>query len=239
MYGQAQIMPAFNMYILHIETSTSVCSIALSWEKAVIDFVDLAEGMNHTALITPAIDQLLKNNKLTPGDLSAVAVCSGPGSFTGLRVGNSTAKAMAYTLGIPVIAVPTLLPLAHAASIRYPEADLLMPMIDARRMEVYTILYDQQMEEIEPVCSLVLQKGVLDVLLPKDKQVVCCGNGAFKVKEIASTRQLIVDTSLVCSAVHMVVPAVGMMERGTCSDPLHYVPFYLKPPNITQPRIVG
>lgn len=224
------------MYILHIETSTSVCSIALSFEKAVIDFLDLEEGMNHTALLTPAIDQLLNNNGIKPADLRGIAVCSGPGSFTGLRVGNSTAKAMAYTLGIPVIAVPTLLPLAHAARLRYPEANLLMPMIDARRQEVYTILYDRNLDVKEPVFSLVLEEAALNSLLPENSQVVCCGNGAFKVNDVPHRRLIRVDTSLVCSAVHMVAPAHELLESEGGSDPLLYVPFYLKPPNITQQR---
>ena len=224
------------MYILHIETSTSICSIGLSWEKAIIDFLDLEEGMNHTALLAPAIDQLLKNNGIKPSDLQAIAVCSGPGSFTGLRVGNSTAKAMAYTLGIPVIAVPTLLPLAHVARMRYPDAEIFMPMIDARRMEVYTGIYDRNLEMPDPVFSLVLDEKAFHDLLNEHQNVVCCGNGAFKLNEIPHQRQILVDTTLVCSAVHMVIPAHDLLERDGGSDPLHYVPFYLKPPNITQQR---
>src|SRR6187431_1856868 len=100
------------MYILHIETSTAVCSVALSRDRTLVAFLDLEEGMNHTAQLSPIISQLIQSASIKPTDLGAIAVSSGPGSYTGLRVGSSTAKAMAYSLGIPLIAVPTLITLA-------------------------------------------------------------------------------------------------------------------------------
>ncbi|HUR32091.1 MAG TPA: tRNA (adenosine(37)-N6)-threonylcarbamoyltransferase complex dimerization subunit type 1 TsaB, partial [Saprospiraceae bacterium] len=126
------------MYFLHIETSTKICSVAISQDLELIGSLDLTEGMNHTALLAPSIEELLRLTGIQLSELGAISVSSGPGSFTGLRVGGSTAKAMAYSLQIPILAVPTLLSLAVAASKNYPEADCLMPMLDARRNEVYT-----------------------------------------------------------------------------------------------------
>src|SRR5690349_15060759 len=129
------------MYILHIETSTKICSVAISEDDRLLEHVDLPEGMNHTALLTPAIAEILKTCQLIPKDLGAVAVSSGPGSYTGLRVGSSTAKAMAYSLKIPIIPVPTLLALASAGMIKHPGSSAAIPMLDARRNEVYMAMY--------------------------------------------------------------------------------------------------
>ena len=227
-----------NTYMLHIETSTKVSSIAISKGNELIGFLDLKEGMNHTALLVPAIDQLMKTNSLQNSQLAAISVSSGPGSYTGLRVGSSTAKAMAYTLRIPILSVPTLLSLANAAFSKHSDAQLVMPMLDARRNEVYTAIYNPGLQEIVPVSSLVLEKKILSELIAPDKQIVICGDGAAKVgKEITGERTLI-DQSILTSAAHLVGPAIRMFMAHQFSDAMHFVPFYLKPPNITQPRIV-
>ena len=227
------------MYILHIETSTRVCSIALSNESEVIGSLDLLEGMNHTALLTPSIDQLLNSKGLVPSDLSAISVSSGPGSFTGLRVGSSTAKAMAYTLGIPILAIPTLLSLAGAAIKQYPEADWIMPMLDARRNEVYTTVYDRSLQELIPVSSLILEKEVLKSLIPSEIKAILCGDGAIKVDPGSIPPKTRIDQSVHCSAIHLVEPAHRLWALRQYSDPMHFVPFYLKPPNITKPRVTA
>lgn len=221
------------MYILHIETSTTVCSVALSNGPDLVEVIDMVEGMNHTALLTPSIDQLLRQHMLKPGDLKAVSVSSGPGSYTGLRVGSSTAKAMAYTLKIPLLPVPTLLALSQGALARYPQAHYFLPLLDARRNEVYAALYDHILNEVLPPFSLILDAGAIEGILPLD-QTVICGDGAGKVVDVPNGHLL--DISLKCSAAHLVSPAFRMLEKGTGSNPLHFAPFYLKPPNITQSK---
>lgn len=227
-----------NTYILHIETSTKVSSIAISKGSEIIGFLDLKEGMNHTALLAPAIDQLMKTNSLQNKQLAAISISSGPGSYTGLRVGSSTAKAMAYSLGIPILSVPTLLALANAAFEKYPDAQLVMPMLDARRNEVYTAIYNPDLLEYIPVSSLILEKKILSELITPEKLIVICGDGAAKVgNEIGGDRTRI-DPTILTSAAHLVGPALRMYRKHQYSDAMHFVPFYLKPPNITQPRIV-
>jgi tRNA threonylcarbamoyladenosine biosynthesis protein TsaB len=228
------------MYILHIETSTSICSIALSQHQTILASEDMREGMNHAAILAPAILRMLQSANLEPADLAAIAVSSGPGSYTGLRVGSSTAKGMAYSLGIPLIAVPTLLALAKAAFERHPDAQYALPMLDARRMEVYTALYDRELNEIQPVSSVILQEEYFKNSVPSTGVVVSCGDGCLKIGELADVvKNLQVDTSIESSAAHMVSLAVDMYHKGNFRDPLHFVPSYLKPPNITEPNKAG
>lgn len=225
------------MYILHIETSTPVCSIALSHGHDLIGFEDLDQGMNHTAILTPAIQRLLRNAAVDINDLAAISVCSGPGSYTGLRVGSATAKAMAYSLEKPVIAIPTLLALASAAFAAYPEVSFALPMLDARRKEVYTSLYNQSLEPVWPLSSLILEEEFFRDSLLSFPSVVTCGDGAAKIGDLRFlSPNLVVDDQIRCSARHLVSLAVDRFEKGEFEDPLHFVPFYLKPPNITKAR---
>lgn len=228
------------MYILHIESSTSVCSVALSQGEQVLAWDDRSEGMNHAALLAPQIKALLDAATVKPGELAAISVSSGPGSYTGLRVGSSTAKGMAYSLGIPILSVPTLFALGQAALERFPEASWVLPMIDARRREVYAALYDATMHEIWPVSSVILDDDFSKGSLPAEGLLIGCGDGALKAGILEDKgHQVTLDTTLVCSARHLVKPAIDLFHRGIHHDPLHFVPYYHKPPNITTPRKEG
>ena len=228
------------MYILHIETSTGICSVALSRDGQLLAYHDMEDGMNHTALLVPAVEELLKSASLVPGDLGGISVSSGPGSYTGLRVGSSTAKAMAYSLGIPLIAIPTLMALASAAFEQHPEANYAMPMIDARRKEVYSILYDRSLKEVWPVSSVILSEEFFETGIPMDGQVICCGDGALKIGELGvKAKNLKIDTTIQCSARHLISPAIEAQDGENYQDPLHFVPYYHKPPNITEPKKAG
>ena len=174
------------MYILHIETATANCSLALSKGKTLLECHDMTEGMNHTALLAPAIDLVLKKFSLKPGDLSAISVSAGPGSYTGLRVGSSTAKAMAYSLDIPLLAIPTLYSLAKAFFSIHPEARFVIPMLDARRLEVYTALYDVELNELQPPYSAILDSPGFMGNLPSAKTIYAVGDGAGKIERIPS-----------------------------------------------------
>lgn len=225
------------MYILHIETSTSVCSVALSKGDILLACQDMTEGMNHTARLAPAIEEMLNSLSLLPTDLNAITVSAGPGSYTGLRVGSSTAKAMAYSLGIKLVAIPTLKALAKASFALHPEARYALPMIDARRKEVYTALYDRTLTEVWPVSSVILDDTFFLQQIPGDGVVICSGDGALKIGDLALlSPNLVVDRSIQCSASHLLVPALDTIEKGEYADPLHFVPYYHKPPNITTPR---
>ncbi len=223
------------MYLLHIETSTNICSVALSKGDVLLQCIELSEGLNHTAMLAPMIDQVLKENQLLPSDLSAVSVSSGPGSYTGLRVGSSTAKAMAYSLAIPIIGVPTLLSLAYAASEHYPDMDYFLPMLDARRNEVYVALFDNDLNEVMQVSSLIVENETVRELIPAGK-IMACGDGAKKVEKLGAEIGIEVDPRIICSARHLIRPAFQQFISGRKGDPMHFVPFYMKPPNITQQR---
>ncbi len=225
------------MYILHIETSTAVCSVALSRDQNLVAFQDMEEGMNHTARLAPAISELLHTASIKPTDLGAIAVSSGPGSYTGLRVGSSTAKAMAYSLSIPIIAVPTLLSLASAVFEKHPEAVYALPMIDARRKEVYTALYDRTLTPVWPVSSAILEESFFAEKVPGEVIIYSCGDGCLKIGDVVPAGiNLKVDPEIMCSGRHLINPALDLWAAGLVEAPLHFVPYYLKPPNITQPR---
>ncbi len=225
------------MYILHIETSTAVCSVALSRDRILVAFQDMEEGMNHTARLAPAISELLDSEGVKPKDLGAIAVSSGPGSYTGLRVGSSTAKAMAYSLSIPIIAVPTLLSLASAVFENHPEAIYALPMIDARRKEVYTALYDRTLTPVWPVSFAILEESFFAEKVPGEVIIYSCGDGSLKIGDVVPAGiNLKVDPEIMCSGRHLINPALDLWAAGLVEDPLHFVPYYLKPPNITQPR---
>jgi len=225
------------MYILHIETSTKVCSVALSQGDRLLNCIELDEGMNHTAVLAPTIQQLLKGVSIKVSDLGAISVSSGPGSYTGLRVGCATAKAMAYSLNIPILAIPTLTSLADAVFVKFPEAEWALPMLDARRNEVYTSLFDRNMKQVVPVSSVILDEESLMDLIPETGKVVSCGDGAFKLKNMAARfPNLILSLEIQSSATHLIMPALRKLSTGEFSDPMNFVPNYLKPPNITQQR---
>ena len=127
--------------ILSIETSTKSCSVALSnkWEN-VSNIEEVSEQYSHSEQLTCFIEELLLNENIKVSDLNAIAISSGPGSYTGLRIGTSTAKGLCYACGIPLIAIPTLDAMAEGMKNHYPDMQLC-PMIDARRMEVYCAVY--------------------------------------------------------------------------------------------------
>jgi tRNA threonylcarbamoyladenosine biosynthesis protein TsaB len=225
------------MYILHIETSTKVCSVALSRDEQAVSWEDQGDAMNHTALLAPMIAGILDKNNLTINDLGAVSVSSGPGSYTGLRVGGSTAKALAYSLGIPLIAVPTLEALSSAALEAHGSFSHVIPMIDARRDEVYAAIYGRDLQVKWPDHAVQVTRSFVGEHLSQLGQVVCCGDGAFKVKPfMPEYPNLVLDEEIICSARNLIKPSWIRICNKEREDPLHFIPRYLKPPNITQPR---
>ena len=151
--------------ILQIETSTSACSVALSENGKELALAGRTEPNIHASHITLFIDEVMKKASVNYADLSAVAVSKGPGSYTGLRIGVSTAKGLSYALDIPLIAVNTLYAMASglvSEEMQLSSQHLLCPMIDARRMEVYMALFNDKLNEIEPVQAKILESGSFD-----------------------------------------------------------------------------
>ena len=171
-------------YLLHIESSSTVCSVAISKDDKQIAIKEINTGYTHAENLHVFINELLHITSLKPSDLNAISVSSGPGSYTGLRIGYSTAKGLAYALQIPLISINTLKALSVSA-IMYADADdaLYIPLMDARRMEVYSACYSQHLEELLPPQALVLSKESIH-LFKLQKPVYFFGDGISKAKEI-------------------------------------------------------
>jgi tRNA threonylcarbamoyladenosine biosynthesis protein TsaB len=174
--------------ILSIETSTSICSVAIHQDGGLLAECDLHLEKSHSGSLNLAIEQLIKHCDLTMGAIAAVAVSSGPGSYTGLRIGMSTAKGLCYALEIPLVGVSSLDAMAmQLASFLYDDQNsLLVPMIDARRMEVFYKCIDMSLNEVRPLSNLVLEIDSFADLLVQYERVILCGNGSDKAKELYS-----------------------------------------------------
>ena len=163
--------------ILNIDTALETASISLAKDGKAISTVVNKEQKDHAAWLQTAIAELLKVSGFELKDLSAVAVTIGPGSYTGLRVGLSSAKGLCYALTIPLITISTLEVMAHAT--KNEEVDLLCPMIDARRMEVFTAVYTKSLKEIVKPHARILEKDFLSELLSSN-DILIFGSGSKK-----------------------------------------------------------
>jgi tRNA threonylcarbamoyladenosine biosynthesis protein TsaB len=220
--------------ILIIETSTEVCSVALTKDGQLVDLIESKEGQNHARLVTVFAENLIKKNNLSPSDLDAVAVSKGPGSYTGLRIGVSTAKGICYASHIPLIAIGTLEAMAYHVTmnlLKYgiPEyrTILFCPMIDARRMEVYSMLLDKQGSVLKPVTADVIQESFLSNELNVN-QVVFFGNGSEKCKKTINSPNAIFLSNIEASAQHMCELVWQAYNKNQFEDVAYFEPFYLK-----------
>lgn len=221
------------MNILHIETATDICSVAISSSKELLDARQSTSRNSHAEVLTTLIQQSLETVALKATDLDAIAVSSGPGSYTGLRIGLSTAKGLCYALGLPLIGIPTLDALARAAIAVHEDADAYyLPMIDARRMEVYTAVYSASMEPVEPVQSHIFSESSFEHLLSAGRSLVLLGNGALKSHGLLSDKA-VTYLDITCDAPHLVAPATLRYEQRLFDDVAYFAPTYHKSPNIT------
>ena len=228
--------------ILHIETATDVCSVALSRGAEVIGLKEEAGGNNHAKHLLPFVEEALKQGGCTVKDLDGVAVSVGPGSYTGLRIGVSTAKGIAYTAGIPVMAIGTLEGIVQGAKASWTESDdvqpQIVPMIDARRMEVFTARYDFAMNMMEEVSSKIVDENTFAELLAT-QTVVFCGNGMPKCRELlsASPNARFVDAPV--SARYLLPAALKKWKEQAFEDVAYFEPFYLKEYVAAKPVVKG
>jgi tRNA threonylcarbamoyladenosine biosynthesis protein TsaB len=178
-----------NTLILSIETSTSACSVALHADGQLLGTQMLVKEGSHSIKLTILIDQLLENCSQKLSDLSAIAVSIGPGSYTGLRIGLATAKGLCFGLDIPLIAIPTLKILASAYQGNESPVIALLPMMDARRMEVYSAIYQaDNLAELDAVKPVILEENSYDGL--KDMSIIAFGNGSAKFQAICQTSNI-------------------------------------------------
>lgn len=215
--------------ILNIETSTDVCSVAVSRDGACIFNREDHGGPNHAVRLGMFVDEALSyvDNRSIP--LDAVAVSCGPGSYTGLRIGVSMAKGICYGRGIKLVAVPTLELLAVPVLLEHDieEGALLCPMLDARRMEVYAGIYDRALNEVRPVLADVVDAVTYKEYLEKGK-VYFFGNGACKCMGSISNGNAVLIKGIEPLARNMFPLAEKRIAEGMFEDVAYFVPFYLK-----------
>lgn len=220
--------------ILNLESSTEVCSVSLSENGNLIDYIESDEGQNHARLLSVFAEELMSRNHFKFSQLKAVAISKGPGSYTGLRIGVSLAKGICFANQIPLIAISPLKSMsAHVGSnlekyaIQSAPDLLLCPMIDARRMEVYTALYDRNLKQVEAVSAKVVDSSSFEAYLGKHS-VAFFGNGAAKCRTEIDHPNAIFINDIKTSAQFMCSLAQKAYENNQFEDLAYFEPFYLK-----------
>lgn len=221
-------------YLLSIETATPSCSVAIHHDDRLLACHSLHVEKSHSGFLAVLIKDMLGYCKLVMTDLSAVAVSGGPGSYTGLRIGTSTAKGLAYSLQIPLIAVNTLEALAR----QIPTLDTvsLCPMLDARRMEVYSMVVGPNHSIIQPTEAVVVDESSYVQFLEKGR-VLFFGSGAEKCKEVIMHVNAVFRDDVFPSAATVGSIAFDKFHKGEFEDVAYYEPFYLKEFRPTKPKI--
>ena len=211
--------------ILNIETSTKNCSVALGRQGKLLDSIDyMEEGYSHAEKLHVFIDRLLKQNNLSLQDLSAVAVSKGPGSYTGLRIGVSAAKGLAYGLEIPLIAISTLEHMAHQIK---DEKGFIIPLIYARRMEVYSAVFDENHQKIRETKAEIIDQNSFQEYLDRNK-VFFIGDAVNKVQEVIKHPQAVFISGSYPSAKEMAALSHKKFLEKDFADTAYFEPFYLK-----------
>ena len=214
--------------ILNIETATSVCSVALGTEGQLLGCRETVDGRSHATHLTIIIEELLAECDRKLQDIDAIAVSKGPGSYTGLRIGTSTAKGLCYALDKPLIAIDTLQSMANVAVDDRETTALLCPMLDARRMEVYCAMYDVDLQEKFPVSALVVDEDTFSDILDK-QNVLFFGDGAAKCQPVLGANpaaKFNLDYQLSASSMTMLSDAT--FTAGVFEDVAYFEPYYLK-----------
>ena len=229
--------------ILHLETATDICSVALSEGDRTLSLVESGPERSHATLLNGFIRQTLRESSREFNQLDAIAVSMGPGSYTGLRIGVSTAKGLAYALKIPLMAIGTLEHMCYSALdhpefrqlINQPEKLMLCPMLDARRMEVYTRISLPDLTLVRDVSADIIEPDSYNDLL--DTGILCFfGNGSDKCREVIRHANARFVEGIHPSAGSMVPPALDRYNRSEFEDVAYFEPFYLKDFVATKPR---
>ncbi len=227
--------------ILNIETSTSVCSTALTAEGLIIKHFEDFQGRNHAALLSGYIKACLDHAREKEMHLDALAVSMGPGSYTGLRIGLSEAKGLAYALDIPIIGVSTLqLMVTHVMfdGEDYGDDPIFVPMIDARRMEVYTAAYNIALDEVMAPQPLILDENSYAELFGSGRTIVFFGDGSDKARDLICG--IHPEARFISGVVPLAVDMLALAERAYSRrdfiDTAYSVPYYLKDFQATKPK---
>ncbi len=217
--------------ILYIETSNTLCSVGITINGEMAALKENNEGNQHASLLTPFIEQVLKDANITMQQLDAVSLSAGPGSYTGLRIGASAAKAICYAASKPLITVNTLMAMVagyikeHGA----PEGNTIFcPMIDARRMEVYAALYDANLKQLKETQPWILTEGGFFTEYLETHKAICLGNGASKATEILAHPNVTVETGDYLGVNNLIDISANKFELSQFDDAAYFEPIYLK-----------
>lgn len=214
--------------ILNIETSTTLCSVSLFKSGQLLVCKEINNGYTHTENLHQFINAILIEQKIVPSQLDAIAVGSGPGSYTGLRIGVSTAKGFAYALNKPLISVNSLQTMAHLASLQLKEDVLLCPMLDARRMEVYCAVYDLNLNEIAKTSAEIISSENLNYF-DLNKPICFFGDGMPKCKEVLNqVKNATFLENIVPSSNGLGELSYKKFLNNQFEDVAYFEPFYLK-----------
>ena len=229
-------------YILCIETGTEICSVGLVKNGELISLRESSEGRDHARRIAVFVDDVLRGTDIDAEELDAVAISKGPGSYTGLRIGTSFAKGLCYGLGIPLIAIGSLDSLVEVAAddndagildIDDRANALLVPMIDARRMEVYTQVCDTHGNRLSEVEALIVDENTFAPYDDGKRELVLFGSGAAKCATVVPHAKVV---EVIPSARGLARPAQAAFDRKAFEDVAYFEPFYLKDFVITQSK---
>ncbi len=222
--------------ILSIETSTMVCSVCISRNGELIGIKESEEEKSHAKNLTVFVDELMKENGFSYSDLDAVSISKGPGSYTGLRIGVSTAKGLCYAKNIPLIAINTLQAMANGMItkvesneiiIDHFENSVLVPMIDARRMEVYSAFFNSKGETVRDVKAEILDERSYNEILEKQKMIFF-GDGSEKVHNVIKHNNAMFIKNINPSAKDMIELSEQLFKMKKFEDVAYFEPFYLK-----------
>ncbi len=221
-------------YILNIETATKNCSVALAKDGKTVICKEVSEqGYSHAELLHVFIEEILKDANVSFQDLQAIAISKGPGSYTGLRIGVSSAKGLCYALGIPLIAIDTLTILANQIKV---ENGLIIPMIDARRMEVYSAIFNSDVEKIREVQAEILTE---DSFTSYNETLHFIGDSSEKAKSVLTNDNFVFHDSIVFpSANEMSSLSYKKYQNQDFEDVAYFEPYYLKDFFITSKKTI-
>lgn len=215
-------------YLLAIETATKVCSVALFAKDELLILKEEKGDYSHAENLAVFTEEILSESNLSATDLSAVIISKGPGSYTGLRIGVSFAKGLCYSLNIPLISIDTL----HALALGYHQSqnkrvDFICPMIDARRMEVYSTIYDVNLNCVKSVSADVIENESYAEIL-KNGSVVFVGDGAEKCAIILGAKNRAFYSDFLCSATYLGKEGYKKFKQKEFENVAYFEPFYLK-----------
>ncbi|WP_417557966.1 tRNA (adenosine(37)-N6)-threonylcarbamoyltransferase complex dimerization subunit type 1 TsaB [Mesoflavibacter zeaxanthinifaciens] len=212
-------------YILNIETATTNCSVSVAKDGKTITLKeDYDNGYSHAEKLHVYIDEVLKEAQIEKQQLDAIAVSKGPGSYTGLRIGVSAAKGLCFALDIPLIAVSTLEALAHQVKA---ENGLIIPMLDARRLEVYSAIFNSDYQEVRAIEAQILDENSFSEYL-KESKVYFIGNGVKKTMDLITNENAVFIEEKLPSANEMSALSFEAYKKSNIQDVAYFEPFYLK-----------